>query len=98
MIKIKFSLSRCYTGFTGSNCSNYDCSGVDDCSGNGTCVEPNLCLCNEGYDGGRCLTFTCEALSRCSGKFHVFSLILFKLFSTLFDFINDSYTQYYFAN
>ncbi len=60
--------SSCNLGFAGSNCSQYDCLEVNDCSGNGTCVEPNLCSCNLGFEGGMCLNFSCETRSRCSGQ------------------------------
>ena len=59
----------CYLGFTGSNCSQYDCFGVEDCTGRGTCIQPNLCECSEGYEGESCSNFTCEKLNRCSGWF-----------------------------
>ena len=59
----------CYLGFTGSNCSQYDCSGVKGCSGRGTCIQPNLCECSEGYEGESCSNFTCEEFNRCSGLY-----------------------------
>ncbi|XP_028400062.1 uncharacterized protein LOC114523364 isoform X2 [Dendronephthya gigantea] len=62
------NICSCFLGFVGSNCSQYDCSDVNDCSGNGTCVEPNLCSCNTGYEGKMCLDFSCQLRSRCSGN------------------------------
>ena len=62
-------MCSCYFGFAGYNCSQYDCSEVNDCSGKGSCVEPNLCSCNMGYEGEACLTFSCGARNRCSGQY-----------------------------
>ncbi|XP_035672261.1 protein eyes shut-like [Branchiostoma floridae] len=58
---------RCYSGFTGTNCSDVSCPDVNECSGNGQCVEPNLCSCDAGFTGPSCANFSCEARDFCSG-------------------------------
>ncbi|KNG51833.1 hypothetical protein TW65_01025 [Stemphylium lycopersici] len=42
----------CFTGFTGSDCSNTTCS--NDCSDQGECVGPNVCQCHDGWTGPNC--------------------------------------------
>ena len=42
----------CYKGWTGSDCSDFDCTEVNDCSGYGTCVGPNQCRCRVGWKVG----------------------------------------------
>ncbi|MBI3834106.1 MAG: hypothetical protein HY287_07230 [Planctomycetes bacterium] len=44
-----------------------DCSGVNQCSGNGACVTTNTCSCNAGWTGPSCATATCTAVSNCFG-------------------------------
>lgn len=42
----------CYTGSTGSDCSQITC--LDNCSGNGKCASPNVCKCRSPYTGPSC--------------------------------------------
>ncbi|XP_035672220.1 protocadherin gamma-A5-like [Branchiostoma floridae] len=58
---------RCFIGFTGANCSDVSCPDVNECSGNGQCVEPNLCSCDAGFTGASCANFSCKAMDFCSG-------------------------------
>ncbi|KAF0698167.1 hypothetical protein As57867_011166, partial [Aphanomyces stellatus] len=53
----------CNHGFTGRDCSQYDCPiGTDSmvCSGNGRCLENATCACRPGFQGANCsqLRFT----------------------------------------
>ncbi len=43
------------------------CGSVNDCSGHGACIGPDLCLCDEGWSGSDCGTVSCAALQDCSG-------------------------------
>ncbi|XP_019646646.1 PREDICTED: uncharacterized protein LOC109487118 [Branchiostoma belcheri] len=58
---------RCYPGVTGSSCDHPDCTKQNNCTNNGTCIEPNLCQCDTGYTGNDCANFSCESLQYCSG-------------------------------
>ena len=42
------------------------CAGQSDCSGNGVCIEIDLCDCKKGYTGSDCSKFSCEAKEFCS--------------------------------
>ena len=39
----------CNTGWSGKDCSVYDCKDVNNCSGFGECVGPNQCKCRGGW-------------------------------------------------
>jgi 3-phytase len=43
---------QCFVGFKGKSCDKIQC--VDDCSGNGKCVGPNICKCEPGWGGLHC--------------------------------------------
>lgn len=43
---------ECFAGFSGDKCQKNTC--VDDCSGNGKCVGPNVCKCKQGWGGLHC--------------------------------------------
>ncbi|XP_072043066.1 uncharacterized protein [Amphiura filiformis] len=58
---------RCYIGYTGPNCAEMSCNENNECSNQGTCVEPNLCQCDMGYKGSDCSKYSCESLNFCSG-------------------------------
>lgn len=60
--------SRCYSGFSGANCSIPSCHSVNNCSGHGVCVEANLCKCDMGYTGADCSNTSCEGVNYCSGE------------------------------
>jgi Notch-like protein len=44
------------------------CAGVNECSGNGTCVGPDLCACFSGWSGVDCSIPSCGGVSNCSGN------------------------------
>jgi len=52
--------AECVSGYYGDNCENeYSCNGIAAsaptvCSGNGACVDQNVCLCNSGWWGSEC--------------------------------------------
>ncbi|CAC5421090.1 unnamed protein product [Mytilus coruscus] len=53
-------------GWSGEMCLGYDCSGVDNCYGNGLCVGPNICKCNNGWSGQQCINALCSNVNNCS--------------------------------
>ena len=59
---------RCYAGFSGVNCSLALCLSVNNCSGNGQCLEADLCDCDVGYTGADCANASCESVNYCSGE------------------------------
>ena len=59
---------RCYSGYSGQNCSQAVCKGRNDCSGHGRCVEIDLCECNYGYSNANCSAYSCEKHQFCSGQ------------------------------
>ena len=44
----------CSQGYSGVDCSLFNCSQVNNCSNAGTCVAPDVCACDEAYDGPAC--------------------------------------------
>ena len=64
---MKFNKCECKLGWTGTSCSVPDCPSVNQCSGNGKCVDSNKCSCYAGYQGKDCSQITnCVALGNCS--------------------------------
>ena len=59
---------RCYAGFSGANCSIASCLSVNNCSGQGVCIEADLCKCDVGYTGSDCANVSCEGVNYCSGR------------------------------
>ncbi|XP_078611889.1 uncharacterized protein LOC144882157 isoform X2 [Branchiostoma floridae x Branchiostoma japonicum] len=57
---------RCFQGYDKDDCSRPDCTGRNDCSGHGVCVEPMLCECDKGYGGVNCSDFSCQKNNYCS--------------------------------
>ena len=57
---------NCYTGYNGQRCENFDCDQLNNCNGNGVCIEPNLCKCRSGFQNANCSQFSCENLKYCS--------------------------------
>ncbi|VDI49478.1 Hypothetical predicted protein [Mytilus galloprovincialis] len=57
---------RCFSGWTGKNCTKYDCSDVNHCYGNGRCVGPNKCDCHSGWEGETCIIALCIDVKNCS--------------------------------
>lgn len=51
---------ECFYGFDGPECQLYTCT--DDCSGQGTCVGPNICKCDDGWGGLQCSFLLVEPL------------------------------------
>ncbi|EDQ87057.1 uncharacterized protein MONBRDRAFT_10226, partial [Monosiga brevicollis MX1] len=39
--------------------ATFDCSSINDCSGHGTCILPQICLCNAGHEGDDCSLTSC---------------------------------------
>ncbi len=46
----------------------FDCSGVNNCSGNGTCTAPDICACDVGWSGADCSIPDCSGVNSCSGN------------------------------
>ena len=54
--------------FSGSDCSEIPtCYNVANCSGQGLCVDTDLCKCEEGWTGIYCTEPSCEEVAYCSG-------------------------------
>ena len=58
---------RCYSGWAGSECADYNCADVVNCYGNGKCTGPNVCQCDSGWTGSQCIYATCFSVNNCSG-------------------------------
>ncbi|XP_022808829.1 uncharacterized protein LOC111345812 [Stylophora pistillata] len=56
----------CYPGWTGEDCSKFDCHDLHDCSGNGECMGPNVCKCYPGYLGLGCTYSFCGKYKSCA--------------------------------
>lgn len=62
---IKYACS-CFTGFSGPECSEFQCTNNGDCSDNGLCYIENPatgeshCKCYDGYDGKDCGINNCN--------------------------------------
>ena len=52
--------------YLGERCDLIDCSGVENCNGNGVCTEPNICECEANFKGAKCSEATCSSLNFCS--------------------------------
>lgn len=76
-----YLVCSCYTGFTGTNCSQPTCTTMNNCSNHGACIEAEFCKCDMGYNGTDCSNFSCEAVNSCSGNipFLFFFPFLFNL-------------------
>ena len=46
----------------------FDCTAVQNCSGNGECVRPNGCRCNSGWAGTQCTDHDCAGVGNCYGN------------------------------
>ena len=73
--KEKFS-HRCFNGFSGDNCSQPVCTSLNNCSGQGVCIEAEFCKCYLGYNGADCSNYSCEAVNHCSGKWFIFGIAI----------------------
>ncbi|XP_022801512.1 uncharacterized protein LOC111339184 [Stylophora pistillata] len=56
----------CYPGWTGEDCSKFDCHNLHNCSGNGECMGPNVCKCYPGYLGRGCTYSFCGKYASCA--------------------------------
>eukprot|EP01080_Neovahlkampfia_damariscottae_P006368 gene6368-10375_t len=59
-----FSVAGCQSGYSGVDCSVFQCFGINRtesmvCSGNGNCTSSNFCQCDLNYNGAQCESFTC---------------------------------------
>ena len=60
-----------YMGFrtaAGADGSTPTCAGVNDCSGNGTCIALDTCECESGWEGADCSAFNCSGVNNCSAN------------------------------
>ncbi|XP_041350118.1 uncharacterized protein LOC121369231 isoform X2 [Gigantopelta aegis] len=46
----------------------FDCSQVNNCSGQGECVRPNGCRCQSGWAGRDCTLYDCSDLGNCQSN------------------------------
>ena len=46
----------------------FDCTAVQNCSGNGECVRPSGCRCFSGWAGSRCTDHDCAGVGNCYGN------------------------------
>lgn len=46
----------------------YECNAVDNCSGQGQCIRPNICRCHTGWSGSNCSGWTCADVNDCYGS------------------------------
>ncbi|XP_041349606.1 uncharacterized protein LOC121368912 [Gigantopelta aegis] len=46
----------------------FDCSQVNNCSGQGECVRPNGCRCQSGWAGRDCTLYDCSDFGNCQGN------------------------------
>ena len=53
----------CLRGFTGPDCSTFDCA--YNCSNHGKCVGPNQCACDQEWIGTYCSISTCNRHTSC---------------------------------
>lgn len=61
---------------SGADCSIVPtCYNVSDCTGNGICVDFDVCKCNIGWTGNNCTQYSCEQLDYCSGNVYTGSHI-----------------------
>ena len=44
------------------------CFKVSNCTGNGLCVDFDVCKCNVGWTGTNCTQYSCERWDYCSGN------------------------------
>lgn len=62
------SSETCSILTVGRDCSIIPtCLKVSNCSGNGLCVDFEVCKCNVGWTGTGCTQYSCEHLDYCSG-------------------------------
>lgn len=56
----------CKSGWIGSDCSEFNCEKVSNCSNRGECTGPNICQCIEGWTGKNCATSYCSRYVSCN--------------------------------
>ncbi|EJD76796.1 tenascin [Loa loa] len=58
----------CETGWTGQFCSRALCDQLNNCSGSGTCIRPQVCECFHGFAGDDCSIFEGPTRDFCDAK------------------------------
>ncbi|VDK89476.1 unnamed protein product, partial [Onchocerca ochengi] len=58
----------CETGWTGLFCSRPLCNQLNNCSGSGTCIRPQLCECFHGFAGEDCSICESPTCDPCDAK------------------------------
>ncbi|XP_033126265.1 teneurin-3-like [Anneissia japonica] len=65
---IQTDVCLCNKGFTGEDCSVIPtCHRVANCSGNGICVDIDVCDCYDQWKSATCDTLSCHSVDGCSG-------------------------------
>ncbi|KAK2140342.1 hypothetical protein LSH36_1385g00018, partial [Paralvinella palmiformis] len=65
-ICIATNTCSCDIGYSGSDCTLFDCTGVNNCTDHGVCVGPDQCHCDEGSIGVDCSEFSCGGVNDCN--------------------------------
>ncbi|XP_033103053.1 multiple epidermal growth factor-like domains protein 6 [Anneissia japonica] len=66
---LETNICLCNKGFTGDDCSVIPtCHGVANCSGNGICVDVDVCDCYDQWKSATCDTLSCHNVDGCSGE------------------------------
>lgn len=61
-------MCKCFQGYVGADCSLFDCSLKDQCSGQGNCTAINQCTCFTGFKGDTCSEKDCSVRNDCGNR------------------------------